>query len=1185
MLRRNSSSRPSRSKSASSPYVKHDPVNPEESRMHAHAAAIHAFNRAQERSGTGGGNMNGLSRSNSITQGNQSRPNQANNSPSHDNQGLKRQQSVRFAGPSAVKRRQSTGKGTEPPALTHKPSVATLRPVAMTTNAPVPAAYRPPSRSSSIGKASLGKAVAQDYATHNYVTNLAYDEYYVQGDDVASTPSSYRRIRKSKSMFSPLSAPSNVFYSNGSPDQTNYSLTPRTQENDAPLRAPKSMSFLRGGRDYFKSTTSCERNDDAVQMARDRFFAQTTQQRLREQPSFLFRSKAQRQEKPFRKSVRSSSGKSAATLDSSESIRDGGLRAKARKVSQGLKSKLRKVFGRSKEEPIAIPNQQVDALETHVRAYAGQLSSDHELFIDIPRPDEAAFAHVAARVPSLRAIASSQRLRSQSGSIRSFRSDNSDEKSRVTSWTNSTANNTVTSQGLRPQPSRDQRLSIINESGTHISKSAFHRPNVKNQHPAYPAFHRPGHVQPIRPGGVDSARLCSALMKRLDENSPEAILAKSRKASTDTFRVEKVPRRRGSFTNTPSLSRPWIRQVPPDGDPTDQDRNQHQGGVESNIAGSMHTVSGEDLSMQAIGEGHQFKSADLPLYNTQPRNQDDVFSLESRRGNPFDRRANMYSSESATGYSLNSSDILYCPTQDPSGLTQQQIAARDDPIIPSTKIIREARSAFFGGSTFKIDRTGNTSPYRRALAESDNSAIAGDESMARRGSPTRNTPQATPCGLAKVDVAAVDDDVYSESVYSRSVGSALPEVMSNDAAVPLAKVRMPSLPIDGSSAGGAIVINSTTTYRPTHARQRGNSSGGSVEWKKWMSSEVARLERPQGNDRTSVTNIDRSLSTTSTTPGSYHIAHRREYAQMADDDTDVSQKKLPTGKQPLGLIQQNLPSSNGQLLLKPILKNRSTTSLAENAHTDNVTPFGIPPAPPLPPLIPARSTLRPAQSKSSLKSTSTSHFIPTTPKSVVRTQNHGANGRKVLHKRLSSATLRSAPTTPNQVVMDQNANGRNVLHKRNVSDATMRSCKSVRSVKSFDTSASKGFNTSPAKLVKRSGRLVHNYTPQSSPGTGIEAAVERQFGSTGTGRVRTTAGGRENERGGGLEDVYRVNGTGVLEPGQVDQLQLGSKQMVDMFLSSRRRRVASVGTMAGSMSEDGGARHISGMGESGGAFL
>ena len=50
-----------------------------------------------------------------------------------------------------------------------------------------------------------------------------------------------------------------------------------------------------------------EDHDNAVQMARDKFLYQIEQQRLREQPSFIFRAKARRKEKPFRQSVRSGS--------------------------------------------------------------------------------------------------------------------------------------------------------------------------------------------------------------------------------------------------------------------------------------------------------------------------------------------------------------------------------------------------------------------------------------------------------------------------------------------------------------------------------------------------------------------------------------------------------------------------------------------------------------------------------------------------------------------------------------------------------------------------------------------------------------------------------------------------------------------------------------------------------------
>ncbi|KAM3083866.1 hypothetical protein ACMFMF_001226 [Clarireedia jacksonii] len=1068
MLRRNSSHGPSRRKSTSSFRSRHDTIDPAEAQLHAQAAAAYAFARAQERNST---DPSRLARNNSATNHqNLSQPRQQEVNSNLGNQALKRQQSVRFVGPNAVNRRKSTGRKTEPPTLIGKPNTATLRPVALTTNAPVPAVYRPPSRSSSLGKGSLDRSAAQ-----NYASTTAFDEYYTREDDFASTPSSFERhaeraIRKSKSMFNPLGRP-NVFYSNGSPDRiTNNSNTPRSQENEIPLRAPKSMSFLRGG--------SCERNDEAVQMARDRFFVQATEQRLREQPSFILRSKASRQEKPFRKSLRSSSGKSGTT-DSTESSRELGLKDKARKVSQSLKNKLRKVFGRSKEESVAIPPQQVDAVETHVRAYAGQLSTNHDDFLDIPQPDHAAFAHVATRVPSLRAIASNQQLRSRAGSVRSFQSDLSDDKSRVTSWTNNSTVNTINSQGPRSQQQeRDQRLSIINETGTHISKASFHRPNVKNQFSAYPAFHRPGHAQGPRPGGVDSARVYSALMKRLDQHSSHAVPAVLQQASTETLRADQPTHDQSdSVKSTRSQQKPWIRQVSQDGTFVAESVEKH---VQDCQLGAVPSVYFANTSEDPFGQAYDFRSTNSQD-SSQSHSSDDVFFFKpaSNNGNPFERGQ---FSKSSGGCSLTDAEVHYHPTQDPSGLTQQEKADRDDP-MPNTKVIREARSAFFGGSTFRIDRT--TSPYRRALADTDASVIKNDNALARQSSSTRNvSPHRYPA-----TVSTTDDDYYSESVYSRTTGAYNSQAESCESIVPI--VGLPTMPSEKSSGGGAVIINSTT-YRSSHPRHRDQSSAGSNEWKQWMSSEVARLERPENG----------TSHTMRTSSNDYHVRHRREHAQMTDDDTDVVQKRIPAVKQPLGLVQQTAYSSAGQQPLKPILKNRSATSLNEIGEAPN----WIPQAPPIPPPLPTRSPLRQMQSRASLKSTPT--VTPVTPSSSV--QNHSANNRSV-------------------------------LHKRNISDT-----KSIRSAKSFDT-----INLSPAKLVKRTGRPAqYTMTPSVSPG-GISAAVEKQFGGY---------GGQENLKGKEREDIYGVQETGILRSVMLDSQQLGSKQMVDMFLNSRRKRIAGGGS-------------------------
>ena len=184
MLRRNSSNRLGRRKSTSSAQSKHESIDPEVARYHAYTAATLAFARAEERHSADMGHRGGgLSRSNTTSSHqDQQQLSQESQAAKHV---FKRQHSVRFTGPTAVQRRQSVGARPVNNLAVPKPSPTSLRPMAMTTNDPVPAAYRPPSCSSSIGKVSTGKATAD-----NYVTALAaYNEYYTQEDDVASTPS------------------------------------------------------------------------------------------------------------------------------------------------------------------------------------------------------------------------------------------------------------------------------------------------------------------------------------------------------------------------------------------------------------------------------------------------------------------------------------------------------------------------------------------------------------------------------------------------------------------------------------------------------------------------------------------------------------------------------------------------------------------------------------------------------------------------------------------------------------------------------------------------------------------------------------------------------------------------------------------------------------------------------------
>jgi hypothetical protein len=1154
MLRRNSSKRLDHRKSTSSVQSKHESIDPAVARHHAHTAATLAFARAQDRNSTDTGHSGGLSRSNttkSSSQDPQSLPPPTDTINDLD-RGIRRQHSVRFVGPNAVQRRQSISSRATP-IIQQKVYNATLRPIAMTTSAPVPAQYRPPTRSSSIGRASGSKVAPASLLTAN-----AFDEYYTREDDIASTPSSYRRLRRSKSMFSPLKAPS-VFYTNGTPDRPEsawaggkgslaYSQTPDGPPTQPALRAPKSMSFLRG----LRSQPSQERNDEAVQLARDRFFHETAQQRLREQPSFLFRSKAQRQEKPFRKSVRSSSGNNfgnpVASSNQNQAPKESSLKGAARKASESIKRKLKRVFGLDKDEPVAVPNQQVDARETHVRGYNCAPGTPHDSFIDIPRPDDATISRVAARPPSIHPANSNQQLNSQAGSIKSAKSvksftslnEQNDDKSRVTSW-NSTGVNTVASQPVKTQAERDlHRLSIINENGTHISSSSFTRPKLSNQFSAYPIVHRPsksaGHVPGPVSGPVDSARVYSALMKRLDGNSPNARLQAAGNASSESFPAnQQLPIRSYSANSSRGNQSPaTIRHVIPE-DSSDSSRSRgsevhnHQWVREDSI----HAAKAENVFGFTGSHVHQWVAAD-PLREARMRDADDVFSPKSASSNKENLPIANYVSQSGKTLSPSaparqtSTKASYHTAPESFGLTPQELALHNEPVIQGVKGLRESRSIFFGGSTVTIART--TSPFRKAMEDGNYNPVAAPAGIPI---PARVSLHKNPLYLGSDAHSASrygnqgSEKAYSDSVYSRTTSGQNPAAAVSAVSLVLSDGDTREMPFPSPPTGDVVILD-RATYRPTMPNSNGHrltSSASSNEWKTWMSSEVAKLERGKENtNRTSYVNY-----ALPTMPKLFHTRHLRESAQISDDDVEVAQREVSGLKQPLGTVQQqhtNIP------VLKPILKNRSTVSLVEYVEpVPSLSKFPIlpPPPPPPPPPIPSRSPLRQVQSKSSLRSVATNNTV-------------------------------KSGSAPNSSVKVSSINGRNLLHKRNISQTTLRSTRSI-SIQSSET---------PAKLVKRNGRPHTATTP--SPGGGLTAEAERPFGSTSTSsRYRTPGflGSRENlkidtgkgkEVARGDDDPYGIEGTGLLGPrtsySELDVQAMGSKQMVDLFLSSRRKRIA-----------------------------
>jgi len=1132
-----------RRKSTLSVHSRQDSIGPEIARQQAHVAAAVAFARGQERNFAEMGDSSNstssrLDRHNSVSQ---------QGSACSGERVLRRQQSVRFAGAHAIPRKQSFSTRVTQNAVQQNPSTAALRPMAMTTNAPVPAVYRPPSRSSSIGKGSTSKATGDGYAT----ALAAYDEYYTREDDIISTPSSYRKIRRSKSMYSPRKGP-HVFYVNGTPDRTETSYmeqsmldsrTPQNQTQQAPLRAPKSMSFLRSR----ISTAFRERNDEAVQKARGGFFHHPPQQRLREQPSFLHRSRAPKPQKSFRQSVRSSSansyGMSVSSANQPPQPKESVLGDKARKVSKSIKNKLKRVLGFNKIEPVAIPNQQVDAQETHFRNFDYDTSDGQETFSSIPHPDEAALARVASRIPSIRITNSNEMLNSHCGSIRSLRSEQSDDKSRVTSW-NSTVVNTAPSQGVRGLSERDQqRLSIINEHGTHISASSFNRSRVPNQFSAYPVIHPPTKTPPGF-ASAERARLYSTLMHRLHDSSPEKTLEAARLAKLEsTATAKQIPARISSSRSSRGTATTTIRRVPPSEATTSSKSPESTKYCEQAVplGANPHHVEDAENQTQAptepIRQTHTKNEDDIfsskpspikkqPLAVCQPRRLDSKgYSNPSRSGLSCQDNADHGKSSrndakrvsptpeqldhlSAKGIGLTSEQLQrFIATG--TGLTPQQLAHLAEPVLPPgpqrmpvgpapRKALRESRSTFFGGGAMTIARA--TSPFRLAMAEEN----------LRQEPLTPNPLLQRP----KIVADNASDDrsgiVYSESVYSRSTGGrSFAPAASTLSLLPDGQ-SVPEMPLKSSGNGDAVIIE-RAVYRPTmwnESGHRATESRGPVEWKKWMSCEVSKLESAADHAANKGTFIRYVLPSM---PKSFN-GHIRESAQINDDDTDIAQQQSTGVKQPLGLVQQNQNIQNPPLL-KPILKNRSAVSLLENIEPADT---GRPPIAPPPPPIPVRSPIRTVQSRASLRSIGTPN----------------------------SARTNSAP---NSAYKTSSMSGKNLLHKRNASSTTLRSTKSVET---------------PAKLVKKHGRPLTSATNTPSSTGGIAKAVEKQFGTAST-RSRIQGYQNENEKMADSNDeIYGPDGAGLMGPGRgeladKDAQTMGSLRLVEQFLNSRRKRLAS----------------------------
>ena len=776
---------------------------------------------------------------------------------------LGRRQSVRFTGPAAIPlrnrsitRRQHPGHGTD-----RHPHESPL--------------------------ASNSHKIEPFFSDERPLATSAQSVGEFGESDSASAPSSYRRLRKAKSMFSPAKTPSAIF-SDGVSNRRRHFHRQSFQSSDVshePFRSPNprlrnSYSFLRGVTDKVSiGNRRYVTNDAAIQLARDQYLRQLEQQRLKEQPSFLGLGSRGKPRKAFRRTVRTSSTNSygsaiASPLASLEPPAVKTLGHRARSLSHTIKKKIKRVFKRSSDIEGTIPVQQIEASHTHYGDYNFTPDGKEPRYPPVPEPD----AELLLRVNSRESVASATPFHvdkgSRAGSVRSAHSDDDEsyDKSRVTSWTDSTAANTI----IMPQTLERKRLSIIKEDGGPHQPSSSAR-LYEGTSDGYASFRQPvrqsnaGRVS----GPIDSKRIFSALQKKIDENNRKAAQDDSGSGTDSSSGHRKARLSKRTPTRTSS-----IRKI---------------GKVKSDFLHRPHELK---VSSSVI-----FSPSAMETFNN-----------------------NFYQHESAS----NDQEFKQQDFSDlHKGLTPQQIAEMNEHGISLPKRpLREVKSAFFPPS-MHIERS-NPSPYRRAMHASNEIGAESQSSTNFRDKPRPGGPSTAVTG--RLRNGSVTESI---SIYSRSSGGDTPQPSRSSISLAISE--------GSGEAGTAIIItgHEGRHEQSTHPAvvERGYSSqASSGNWRNFMASQVASLE----DFGTRQEQTDNALKLKDS-------GHIREDAQVDSDDVVVGRLQSPNviPDQPLAIIQgiANPPRASKQPKVSHSLDDRSPlrsigiSSSAGNVQHNESTPL------------------------------------------------------------------------------------------------------------------------------------------------------------------------------------------------------------------------------------------------------
>ncbi|KIW26942.1 uncharacterized protein PV07_06729 [Cladophialophora immunda] len=384
-----------------------------------------------------------------------------------------------------------------------------------------------------------GDAFAMVAARHAMTSSEVGSENY------GALPSSYRRVRKSKSL---VAFPSS-------------NLRVRLQRSLPFLRRQSTTTTF-----YKGSEGAWERHEEAVQIARAQFLDGSGHGDPQETEPHMPR-KGKRRTHKFRKTVRAS-----AYLET-----DQPNITTTRSLSLTFRDRVRRVLGKSLSRKDGLPPQQLEAQRNHFSDFDKESTLVSGFDAYQITDDGLTSRQSGCPQPILEhdPLEDLDKVPYTVHSAASRESLHSNARSRVTSWTNSSITSSI---GLRSGPIERNRLSIIKEDGgphQPSSSAGKHIGGVEVLHEPLHSVTNEGRTLPA----VDSQRIYSALIKRI--NQEEIEVERTRIA------LETINQEREATRTEVSEAKPTIRAVQSDSSLTTM-TGPHPNRRSSSQSGSRH---------------------------------------------------------------------------------------------------------------------------------------------------------------------------------------------------------------------------------------------------------------------------------------------------------------------------------------------------------------------------------------------------------------------------------------------------------------------------------------------------------------------------------------------------------------------------------------------------------------------